>query len=182
MGDLNCDMIATRFDNDTCKLSITDVYGPQQLITELTRETWTSSTLIDVIYTNWPDKIVYSGVSHVSISDHSMVLAYRKLSINGVTLGHNTLTYIKCFKFNRTNFRNDFASQNWDEINIISNPNDMWSKWKCMFLSIVDKHAPLRTTRVRARSSEWITSELRKRMHNWNILKIKAIRSKDPFD
>ncbi|KAK2548985.1 hypothetical protein P5673_030606, partial [Acropora cervicornis] len=23
----------------------------------------------------------------------------------------------------------------------------MWSKWKCMFLSIVDKHAPLRTMR-----------------------------------
>ena len=51
-----------------------------------------------------------------------------------------------------------------------------------MFLSIVDKHAPLRTMRVRARSSPWITSELKKRMHNRNILKIKAIRSKDPFD
>ena len=58
----------------------------------------------------------------------------------------------------------------------------MWSKWKCMFLSIVDKHAPLRTMRVHARSSPWITSELKKRMHNRNILKIKAIRSNDPFD
>ena len=92
MGDLNCDMIATRYDNDTCKLmSITDVYGLQQLITEPTRVTLTSSTLIDVIYTNFPDKIVCLGVCHVSISDHSMVFAYRKLSINGVTLGHNTL-------------------------------------------------------------------------------------------
>ena len=51
-----------------------------------------------------------------------------------------------------------------------------------MFLSIVDKHAPLRTMRVRAGSSPWITSELKKRMHNRKILKIKAIRSKDPFD
>ena len=35
MGDLNCDMIATRYDNyHTCKLmSISDVYGLQQLIT-----------------------------------------------------------------------------------------------------------------------------------------------------
>ena len=33
MGHLNCDMIATRYDKDTCKLmSITDVYGLQQLI------------------------------------------------------------------------------------------------------------------------------------------------------
>ena len=51
-------MIATRYDNDTCKLmSITDVYG-QQLITEPTRLTPLSSTLIDVIYTNFRDKIV----------------------------------------------------------------------------------------------------------------------------
>ena len=86
-------MIATRYDNDTCKLmSIADVYGLQQLITEPTRVTSTSSTLIDVIYTNCSDKIVCSGVCHVSISDHSMVFAYRKLCINGVTIGHNTLT------------------------------------------------------------------------------------------
>ena len=111
-----------------------------------------------------------------------MVFAYRKLSTNGVTLEHNTLTYRKFSKFNRTNFRNGIASQNWDEINNFSNPNDMWSKWKCMFLlSIVGKHAQLRTMRVHARSSPWITSELKKRMHNRNILKIKAIRSKDPF-
>ena len=47
-----------------------------------------------------------------------------------------------------------------------------------MFLSIADKHAPLKRMRVRARGS----SELKKRMHNRNILKIKAIKSKDPFD
>ena len=163
MGDLNCDMIATRYDNDTRKLmSITDVYGLQQLKTESTR--------------------VCSRVCHISISDHSMVFAYRKLSINGVTLGHNTLTYRKFSKFNHTNFRNDIASQNWDEIKNFSNPNDMWSKWKYMFLSIVDKHASLRTMRVSSRSSPWITSELKKRMHNRNILKIKATRSNDPFD
>ena len=40
MGDLNCDMIATQYDNDTRKLmSITDIYGLQQLITEPTRIT-----------------------------------------------------------------------------------------------------------------------------------------------
>ena len=47
MGDSNCDMIATRYDNNGGKLmSITDIYGPQQLITEPTRITPTSATLI----------------------------------------------------------------------------------------------------------------------------------------
>ena len=51
--------------------------------------------------------------------------------------------------------------------------------WKCSFLSIVNKHAPLRTMRVRTRNSPWITSELKKRMHDRDILKIKASKSND---
>ena len=47
---------------------------------------------------------------------------------------------------------------------------------------VVDKHAPLRTMRVRARSSPWIASELKKRMHDQDILKIKACKSNDPND
>ena len=62
--DLNCDMIATWYDNDTRKLmSITDIYDLQKLITEPTRMTPTSATLIDVTFTNCPDRIVCSGSS-----------------------------------------------------------------------------------------------------------------------
>ena len=42
--------------------------------------------------------------------------------------------------------------------------------------------APLRTMRVRTRSSPWITSELKKRMHDRDILKIKASKSNDSND
>ena len=72
-------MIATRYDNNTCKLmSITDIYGLQQLITEPTRTTPSSATLID-IYTNCPDKVVCSGVRHISINDHSIVFCLSKI-------------------------------------------------------------------------------------------------------
>ena len=38
MGDLNCDMISTRSDNNTLKLmSMAHVYGLQQLISEPTQ-------------------------------------------------------------------------------------------------------------------------------------------------
>ena len=98
-------------------MSITDIYGLQQLITEEpTRITPTSATLIDVIYTNCPDKVVCSGVRHISISDHSIVFAYRKLSVNGMSGGHNAITYRNFRKFNRINFRNDIASHCWDHI------------------------------------------------------------------
>ena len=163
MGDLNCDMIATGYDNYTCKLmSITGIYGLQQLITEPTRITLTSAFLIDIIYTNCPDKVVCSGVRHISIivlysiSDHSIVFAYRTLSVNGVSGGHNAITYRNFRKFNRINFRNDIASHCWDHIYNSTDPNEMWLQRKSLFVSIVNKHAPLRTMRVRTRSSPMI--------------------------
>ena len=163
-------MIGTRYDNDTRKLMcVRDIYGLQQLITGSTRITPTSATLINVIFTNCPDRIVCSGVRHTSISDHSIVFAYRKSSINGTSRGHNVITYSNVRKFIRENFRNDVVSQSWDQIYCSTNPNDMWLQWKRLFLPIVDKHAPLRIMHVRVRSSPWITSELRKRMHDRDI-------------
>ena len=49
-------MAAPKFDNSTNILSnIAEVYGLDQLITEYTRITDKSSTLIDLIFTNTPD-------------------------------------------------------------------------------------------------------------------------------
>ena len=171
MGDFNCDMIVTRYDNDTCKLiNITDVYGLQQLITEPTRTSQTSLTLIDVILTNCPDKVL------------CMVFAYRKLCLKEMTGGHNTITYRNFRNFNRINFRNAIASQSWNDITNLTDPNEVWVKWKSSFLSIVAKLCPSRTMRVRVRSCSWITSDLKKGMHDRNILKMKAIKSNDRND
>ena len=68
------------------------------------------------------------------------------------------------------NFRYDILSQCWDNVYESSYPNVMWQQWKCTFLAIADKHAPLKTMRVRSRSSPWITSELKDSMHNRDIL------------
>ena len=176
-------MIATRYDNDTRKLMcVTEIYGLQQLITGSTRITPTSATLIDVIFTNCPDRIVCSGVRQISISDHSIVFADRKLSINGTSRGHNVITYSNFRKLIRENFRNDVASQSWDQIYCSTNLNDMWLQWKRLFLPIVDKHASLRIMRVRVSSSPWITSELRKRIMIEIFLKFKAYKINDPND
>ena len=133
LGDINCNLAVSRYDNDTRKLvSITDIYGLHQLINEPTRITETSQTLIDLIYTNCPDKIVCSGVRHIGISDHSIVLAHRKLSIHGFPRGHRTITYRNFRKFNLECF-----SHVWDHTHNLSNPNDMWSEWKKSFLGVV---------------------------------------------
>ena len=58
----------------------------------------------------------------------------------------------------------------------------MWHKWKIKFLNVVNTHTLLRRKRVRSKRTPWITSELKKRMHERDIMKLKEIRSKNPQD
>ena len=51
------------------------------MIDEATQVTMATSSLIDHIVTNTPEKISDSGVIHTGISDHSLVFAIRKISV-----------------------------------------------------------------------------------------------------
>ena len=83
IGDLNCNMAATTPDFYTKQLnSIIEVYQLQQLILEPTRVTDKSKTLIDIILTNNPARLTFSGVCHTGISDHSLGFGIRKISGN----------------------------------------------------------------------------------------------------
>ena len=83
MGDFNCNLASPQPDINTVLLTnIVDIYNLYQLIDSPTRITITSSTLIDVILRNCQNNVVSAGVSHVSLSDHSLVYAFRKISIN----------------------------------------------------------------------------------------------------
>ena len=182
LGDFNCNMISNTDNNTRLLNEVADIYGLHQLITEPTRITQNTSTLIDVVFTNCPDRIVCSGVKYVGISDHSLVYAYRKLSADSQSRGHKTVTYRKLKNFCSASFRNDIAKQNWESLEQIHDPNVMWNEWKRMFLSCADKHAPLRTKRARGTKSPWINTTVKKLMHERDILKIKAIRTREHRD
>ena len=75
LGDLNCDLGSPALESSSRSLTgITELYDLHQLMSEPTRITETSSTMIDLIFTNTPDKIVCTGVSRVGISDHSLII------------------------------------------------------------------------------------------------------------
>ena len=64
MGDLNCDLSSKELDHNSTKLmNIADLYNLHQVINEPTRITISSSTMIDLIFTNTVNKIVCSGDS-----------------------------------------------------------------------------------------------------------------------
>ena len=180
LGDLNCNLASAQYDSNTRRLcEISDLYGLQQLIIEPTRITESSSTLIDLIYTNYIDRVACSGVCHIGISDHSLVYVYRKLSLASSSKGHSTFSYRNFQNFNRESFRNDIAQQDWF-CNGSEDLNVLWTDWKTKFLDIVN--APLRTRRARTNKAPWINSQLKKSMRDRDAAKRKAITSNDPRD
>ena len=85
--------------NTQALLNITDIYNLKQLINEPTRVTPVSSTLIDVIFTSHPDNVFCSGVSHVGISDHSLIYIFQKISLSYAVKRNSTVLYKQFKKF-----------------------------------------------------------------------------------
>ena len=171
LGDMNINMATTKSVNDARQLNnIAAIYG--QLINEPTRITNKSSSLIDLINTNSPERVVCSGVAHVG---------YRKLSFD-LPKGHTSMTYGRFKHFKHSVFRSDISNHNSGFLSSSKDPNELWSEWKSNFLAITDENAPIRTKRVRSQKSPWITADLKKLMNSRDIMKIKAINSNDPHD
>ena len=164
--------------NSSHLINIFDIYGLSQLITEPTRVTQDSKTLIDLCITNSPEKITNSGVIHLGISDHSLVFLSRKTQY--CRTGPRVIETRQFKHFNRGKFLSDLNQLPWANVDLYSDPNEMWRVWKEMFLGCVDKHAPLKSKRIRKKRSPWITRELLSKIRKRDFLKKKAISSNNP--
>ena len=176
LGDLNCDMLKPEPDSATNKVkSLYELYQLSQLIKEATRVTMTTSSLIDHIVTNTPEKISDSGVIHTGISDHSLVFAIRKIS---VTKNRENIVETRNMKnFDDKKFIEDLMQQHWENVYFFAeDPNTKWEIWKKLFLEVLDKHAPLQQKKIRAKRIPWITSPIKELIINTRgKLKRKAI-------
>ena len=130
-------------------LIFTESLGLTQLVTEPTRATANSSTLIDHIYTNEEEHISNILVSQINISDHYAIFCNRRISPTIKKDSHKSITYRSFKHFNDDMFLNDLMSANWTDIEAIHDVDSMIDAWYSMFIQIVDKHAPIKTQRVK---------------------------------
>jgi hypothetical protein len=121
MGDFNIDL----FKPQPSWESTFSLYGLKQLVTEPTRVTPTSSTLLDHIYTNNENYIVNVRLSDASVSDHSPILCtWSCKSPKNNKANHTTIVY-RCFKkFDHSNFLSDLNCADFSPVYNCSNSND----------------------------------------------------------
>ena len=130
------------------------------MINEPTRITITTTSLIDHVVTNTPEKISHSGVVHTGISDHSLVYAIRKIRVFQKVEDFVEIRNMKCF--NETKFVSELLNQHWEYIYFFGEePNSMWEIWKELFLEVLNKHAPLQHKRIRSSEVPWITNKIK---------------------
>ncbi len=116
------------------------------------------STLIDLVFTNVPHK--YSSVSVFAndVSDHCVVAVARDMKLHKQNSRIITRRFMKYF--NEQAFLYDLAHIDWDKITLIPDVDCAWDYFYNGFMSIINKHAPLKKHRVKHRDNPWFSAAL----------------------
>ena len=155
-------------------IDIIDIFQLQQHIQTPTRTTYNSSSLIDLILTHIDDdKTLEAGVVDLGISDHSLVYICRKISIPKEP---PKIVFTRQFKnYNSHQFKEELSY--YTSLYPTSNdPNVLWNEFKNNFLTIAEKHAPVRQRRVKSEHKLWLTKEIKRLMHHRDYPKRQSVR------
>ena len=57
-------------------------------------------------------------------------------------------------------FLTKLRNTNWSNVTECNNVNDAWSKFKEIFINILDEIAPIKQIRIKVRSEPWMNNEL----------------------
>ena len=159
IGDINRDLL-----NCQIKKSWSDYiepFGLTQLVSEATRVTSVSKTLIDHIYSNCPENVTSIDVPKIGLSDHFPIFFTRKMHVQPPKGKHYTISYRSFKNFDEAKFVNDLKNVPWDIIHIFDDTNDILATWSDLFLDVVDANVPIKQHRVKRKNQpQWITPEL----------------------
>ena len=174
LGDLNCNFLSNPLEYHTSQLmDVLISFQMNQVLTEPTRVTHTSKTLIDVVITNSKERLNHTGAYPLSISDHYLIYAIRKI---GIPRGRPRFVEARNFKhFDESKFKMDLINAPWPCIDNFQDVNRALAAWTKVFLSVVDKHAPCRTRRIRNKPSPWLNPNILMFKRDW--LKKKATKA-----
>ena len=164
MGDFNIDHLKP--DSSACKYfkeHVSEPFDLTQMITEPTRITDTSGTLIDLLLVSYPENVKVSGVVDVpAIGDHCLIFC--SYAIKKPKFKPKIIVKRKMDTFNVENFKNDIAFAPWGSLSAFEY-NDLDNKITVIeniFRDIMDKHCPKVEMRVtHPSSSAWRTDEIK---------------------
>ena len=160
---------------------IENLFQLSQIVTEPTRKTLTSLTLLDVILTSVPEKHLESRVLTTAFSDHySVFTVIDAIKQRGKNRDHKCIRFRDFKHFDEQAFVNDILHS--ETLETVMSQTDVlkgWYMWKNEFLKISNKHAPIVERRLKSRNNPWITPNIVKSMYRRDFLHKRAVTLKD---
>jgi hypothetical protein len=178
MGDFNCNILAPNTTTNFLT-SIMEEHQLCQLISQPTRVTSQSRTLIDLCFVSTPTCFT-SGVIPLAGSDHLLIYASRPGRSGRFKQPMKEIRSFK--KCNLNTLLTDLMEAPWEVMDVFDSMDDKWGYWKTLFMEIVDKHAPLIRIRPKQYSHQWISDDIRMLMKSRNYYHNKYWKTQDGQD
>ena len=179
IGNFNLDYRNKRLVSNSKLDTLTSKHSLTQLIRENTRITDSSSTCIDLLFTDLPD-VLESGVINYNISDHLPVFLVKKKIRNKIikkeTVGRSYLHY------DREVFLRLLENSDWRAFEETDNPDCLWNIFLDAVSNALDRICPIKKLTVVDKRPEWLSNELMVQMRQRDKLYSKARRTNRQVD
>ena len=159
LGDLNINVKDER--SKFCKdyTNLLNLFNFKQMITEATRVTANTGTILDHIVSNSKDKIVDSGVLDSSFSDHLPVYCTRKIGKHETF--SSVIKHVRCFKnYSKEVYLRELRITDWRDVYLAINVDVALDSFIRIIHGVMDKVAPMRDVRIKQKTEPWMTPDI----------------------
>lgn len=180
-GDFNIDVLDNNLKTNNF-LNFMREYKFSQYIKEPTRVTPTSSTCIDLIFTNFNDGKFFTTVEELGFSDHKGTIIHLNIPNQ---IKQRVWSTKKRF-FNQNNmqkFKLKLNTTNWDEI-ILNNKNinENYNMFNNTLTDILNECIPTRKIKLQTKHKKyWLTTGIKISCQNKRKLKSLTIKTNNPM-
>ena len=120
-----------------------------------------------------------SAVLKYTLSDHYRIYTHIEFeNTKQSVVDHNPVKFRDMKNLDKESFSNDLIS-----CDILNGPQDnddvSWERWKLAYTDICDRHAPMKSLRLKKRSNPWMTHDIIKLMYERDHVHNKATQSND---
>lgn len=169
-GDFNIDMFSDSVSQREMK-SLISMHGCVNTITDPTRVTLHSTTVLDLFITNFHIDQIKSGVLSCNLSDHLPVFLCVKVHVSRKTVENQPIVFQNIHINSLEAFRRDVASTIWNTILFENTADCAYEIFLEKILKLYKHHFPYKIKNISKKIRKpWVTFDL-----------VRKIRKKDIF-
>lgn len=117
-------------------------------------------------------RIVESGVTHSTISDHSIVYCTMKSGVPKAP--QETIEYRSYCKHDKSSFIKDLKETDWNMVDFNGDVDPAVEMWNTLFTDVANRHVAIKKTRIKGAKTPWMTSDLKNAMCDQDFHHAKA--------